>query len=756
EREIIHILATGPQNFSFITQRLHHDPLMYRVSVNETVARVADFKRVTSNAAGKFQLKDEYLERFDSFFYHYNRQSASAAEQFQKKYRTGKERRLRACPPPIPISFSPLFLPATRLLLAPPLIATLSICLSRVGRRSRFASEGVLHRVLYLIGLALHEQSRRLVDFDFISSSSGDDNALLKSMEELVGKPEAATHADLLWWTIQKYKEVESARDAELARRRGTTSGEKMEEKKETEEMKEAEDGVDELERKKKAKAALAAKMRANAMSQMQKMQKKFTAQVEEVEKTAKEEAGDNAESKAQEQKIAVEEREYDEDDDCPMIIDKPSSFPVCIGPAKHTVEKVHPRSVTCVLCQEKEPLDTAHAKFVCAAFVQRSQLFTQHVPSAELRLDSFLVNSALVDEMETSTCSHTMHYECYGNLIESNAARERRGRQLIATNILDTESGEYLCPMCKRLCNTALPLLPAVQTIEMQGFSANRVASEDETFDSWVTEMRRFVALTKPKHSRKRSHSERSLLDLGRDVQRANAQRDPIAQGALESAMSNSVPSASQMNLYLNESPSAAAAAAARAAQERRVAEEEEEEREEGVDDARLRAEAEELLEGLFNRDVGVLGGGNARPGGIDFERLMAMAAAGERDEAEPDEELMMLLRGVGGALAADGRAAAAADGRAAAAAAHANNAAHAARPGGLMNGPIDVDQMRVIDIPLPGHAPPPPRNVQLDLRLGRPPAAAAVADGGGADGEEEAAMMVDEEDEDEEEEEE
>ncbi|GMT30467.1 hypothetical protein PFISCL1PPCAC_21764, partial [Pristionchus fissidentatus] len=225
-----------------------------------------------------------------------------------------------------------------------------------------------------------------------------------------------------------------------------------------------------------------------------------------------------------------------------------------------------------------------------------RSQLFTQHVPSAK-RLDSFLVNSSTTRKSKCLSVCQLVFFSFRLTLIESNAAREPRRQLLSATNVTAFEPLWYLCPMCKRLCNTALPVIPAVQTIEMQGFSSDRIASDDVTFDSWITEMRRFVALTKPKHSRKHSHSERSLLDLGRDMQRENAQRDPMSQGALESAMSNSVPSASQMNLYLNESSSAAAAAAARAsraAQERRVAEEKEEESEEGEDDARLRKEAE------------------------------------------------------------------------------------------------------------------------------------------------------------------
>ncbi|KAF8367324.1 ubr-1 [Pristionchus pacificus] len=599
EREIIHVLATGPQTFSYIQQKLHHDPLLHRVSVNETVTKVADFKRLTSNAAGKFELKDEYLEKYDTFFYHYTRQSSSAAEQYQKKHRANKNRAIRACPPPVPIPLEPLFLPLTRLLLAPSLISTLVLNLQRVVRRSRYQSESIFHRILYIIGIGLHEQSRRLVEFDFVGMANKDEYRVLKHLEDLTSKAEGAAHADLLWWTIQKFKEVTAARDAEIARREGTTN--EMEEEEKEGEDKKVEEGVDELERKKKAKAALAAKMRANAMNQMQRLQKRFTAQVEKEEeelKHSREEGPDHAEHAEKEEKRLKEAELYDEDEDCPVLTEKLSSFPVCIGPAKLVIEKVHPRTVTCVLCQEREPLDTAHARFVCAAYVQRSQLFAQHGPSADLRLDSFLVNSTLVDEMETTTCSHTMHYDCYTNLHEANLLKERRGRQLIMTNkILDTDNGEYLCPLCKRLSNTAVPLLPPIHSIPIVGFSTNHPAGEDETFESWVTEMRRFVALTKPKHSRKRSHSERSLLDLGKVHGERGGERDPLAQGSLEGALG--------MDEFMGE------------------------------------------LAPAQRRGV--------REAVMDLNEFLALGEA--REEVERDDELLLLLRGAAAAVMADAR---------------------------------------------------------------------------------------------------
>lgn len=42
------------------------------------------------------------------------------------------------------------------------------------------------------------------------------------------------------------------------------------------------------------------------------------------------------------------------------------------------------------------------------------------------------------------------------------------RNRQLMAFNprVLDVNSGEYLCPLCKRLSNTILPILPPLTQV--------------------------------------------------------------------------------------------------------------------------------------------------------------------------------------------------------------------------------------------------------------------------------------------------
>ncbi|KJH53349.1 hypothetical protein DICVIV_00472 [Dictyocaulus viviparus] len=223
-------------------------------------------------------------------------------------------------------------------------------------------------------------------------------------------------------------------------------------------------------------------------------------------------------------------------DDDEDFVSKQDHGFPVCLGSQRSRVEEIIPRKVTCILCQEEDTLSPRNGRaFVCAAYVQkydfclhllfilnidcyRSLLFAQQgEPENDTKLRD-LAPANLSFGIDASTCSHTMHYECFHSLLETLLTRERqRPRQQMVFNqkMVDPEVGEYLCPLCKRLSNTAMPLLPALQLMDIDG-----------------------------------SHSERSLLELAK-------QGDELSAMPLESSLSTSVPSASTMSLLLGQKTS-------------------------------------------------------------------------------------------------------------------------------------------------------------------------------------------------------
>lgn len=535
QREVIHVLCTGPQPFSLIQKKISHDPMVERISLHNVVSSVANFVKPTSTSAGQFHLKDALLTEYNPFFYHYSKSDLSQAEQYQQKVRVKHNRKVQACPPPVPCEFEPFFIPIRNILKTPCLIKILKLVLDRTGKRSRFSSDRLLHRALYLIGMALHEQARDLKGFPFIEIAAREE--LLQSLESLAGSAEVASHADLLWWTIEHYKQIQLLSTSGHMAEKGKESGDSHESADET----------------KAKRAERAARMREQAMMKMSKMQKSFL-KVMEME---------NPISADQNHAGSVASAFRGDEDEDYVSKQEDHGFPVCLGPQRSRVEEVLPRKVTCILCQEEETLCPNNGKaFVCAAYVQKSLLFAQRgEPENDAKLRD-LAPANLHFGIDASTCSHTMHYECFHSLLETLLSRERqRPRQQMVFNqkMVDPEVGEYLCPLCKRLSNTAMPLLPALQLMDIDGFSRAR-NDKNEDFDSWVNRVKnlletppvRQTTTEKPKtHSRKRSHSERSLLELVK-------QGDELSVMPLDNSLSTSVPSASTMSLLLGQKTSA------------------------------------------------------------------------------------------------------------------------------------------------------------------------------------------------------
>lgn len=132
-------------------------------------------------------------------------------------------------------------------------------------------------------------------------------------------------------------------------------------------------------------------------------------------------------------------------------------------------------RRVTCALCQEDEILTFESSPgIVCAAYVECTRLFAQNpLPTthdSNFRVDDYryYLPADLHWGTNVTTCAHTMHYSCYRNYVDGLIQRERgRQRQNMAPRTLNYENNEYLCPLCRALCNAAIPLLPAISLLQ-------------------------------------------------------------------------------------------------------------------------------------------------------------------------------------------------------------------------------------------------------------------------------------------------
>lgn len=149
-------------------------------------------------------------------------------------------------------------------------------------------------------------------------------------------------------------------------------------------------------------------------------------------------------------------------------ILPPDAGFPVSLGADRSVALQKALRRVTCILCQEDEVLsfDTG---IVCAAYVESTRLFAQQraldqEEDSERHEFRHFAPSDLHWGNNLSTCAHTMHYACYRSFAMALQQRERlRVRSQAVPGTLDYENNEYQCPLCKRLCNCAMPLLPNV-----------------------------------------------------------------------------------------------------------------------------------------------------------------------------------------------------------------------------------------------------------------------------------------------------
>jgi hypothetical protein len=93
----------------------------------------------------------------------------------------------------------------------------------RYLKSSRFSSEGLLHRVLFLCGIALNEQLRVEDERDealahqrqstperFRFIEHAEQLNLLDKLKALEAKVDAELFGDLIWWIIQRYSEAQT------------------------------------------------------------------------------------------------------------------------------------------------------------------------------------------------------------------------------------------------------------------------------------------------------------------------------------------------------------------------------------------------------------------------------------------------------------------------------------------------------------------------------------------------------------------
>lgn len=212
KHEIIQLLCIGPYTRSEIAQKLYAND-----SEIDCVKHVANLKRSSESSTGKYELKPEFYDRFNPFFYHYSRRHQSHALDAQLKRKRNSKESLICCPPPEPVELTDQFSNLNELLICD---ITLMI-IQKILRRALGPPEGAvecstrapirflasdlqLDQCLHLIGLGLHEQTRRLHEYNYIKAAYDKDIVtLLKDCYQT-----AKRSKDLVYWLMKKMDDI--------------------------------------------------------------------------------------------------------------------------------------------------------------------------------------------------------------------------------------------------------------------------------------------------------------------------------------------------------------------------------------------------------------------------------------------------------------------------------------------------------------------------------------------------------------------
>ncbi|EFA01832.1 E3 ubiquitin-protein ligase UBR2 [Tribolium castaneum] len=432
KKEIIQHLCIKPMPHSELN-KIITDDIAHETALDDVIDELAVFKKPTQTSGkGVYELKEQYYDEYNVFFYHYTREELSKSEEAQRKRRkTATD--LECCPPPRLLKLNESFHMLVNLLQCDVMLHIMQIVLERCNNlRARSFSELQLHKVLHLIGYALQEEeSKHYPFFKFIHNSAKFN--IFNLLTDLLECPRVDAHKDLLKWVLRKYKEVanqkEQAEGSAQTNAEASTSGD--------------------IDSEKERRAKLAAERRAKVMAQITAMQKTFMKENKEL--------FEESETSTRFEESAMEVTESGEEQ------------PIALGP-KQTTRLGIEKTFVCILCQEEERVTKDGPTLVLAAFVQQSTVLCQYKNNEALTnmQDPLYLNSNMGPAPHTSTCGHVMHSECWRKYFDNVMVREhRRPYRLRHPASFDVEKQEFLCPLCECLSNTVLPLIPPLSVLQ-------------------------------------------------------------------------------------------------------------------------------------------------------------------------------------------------------------------------------------------------------------------------------------------------
>ncbi|KAI9471425.1 hypothetical protein BDB00DRAFT_239489 [Zychaea mexicana] len=463
-REIVHHLCLGHTVYSELVKRIperlteHHD-------FDEILNEVAIFKEpVTLNDSGRYELRDEYFNMVDPYFWHYSRNNRGEAElvlknRWKKEHPDQDESTFFVLPKPFEWVQGP-FQGLERLLSSPVIVQMIVYTLYNVRRlRESHKSDTVLDEAMYLILLSMTVQdpsefcqyaTGRVFTFESPDDASEQEMSLFQVLIQYRNDEQyKETHARIDW--ILEQMKTRGGDQAQFAVKQYSETIQKDDDVSADANTQE----LSEQEQKKKA-----AKER----------QQKIMAMFAQAQSAFMEQNEDLYDEEEEEQEEAQNEGEGINDVDG----DATTVQRVCAYPTG-----------TCIVCQED--VNERSLPYGMLVLIQISNILREAEmdnpatfknmaemgPSLDRDWPDAQVPNSDDKESQTcgsfpsdrhkaglcaTTCGHLMHMKCFDAYYAS--IEQRHTAQLTRNHPENRIRKEFTCPLCKSLGNVLMPIL--------------------------------------------------------------------------------------------------------------------------------------------------------------------------------------------------------------------------------------------------------------------------------------------------------
>ncbi|KAI9244727.1 hypothetical protein BY458DRAFT_560944 [Sporodiniella umbellata] len=467
QREIVHNLCLGITAYSDLTKRIP-ERITEHPEFDRILLKVAKFRKPEGvSDHGLYQLKEEYFDQVDTYFWHYSRNNREEADsilkgRWKRKYPEAKEEDFFVLPKTTKIQEGP-FKHIGQLMHSALFVQMLTYAIWNIRIGDNHKSDTILDQTLYLILLAVMDENNNASPtagfFDYVCShrfkvthkeqevETTQEVSLFDVMALLYDDENFSEIKSRLDWTFGAFANKGSAYTQQVLQEWNLKQEKaKLEHTQKKEQVGSA---LSELEKKK-----LAAKERQlKIMAQIAKDQALFMEQNEDLYE--------------EEETVAIDPENLGRDPDA--VLDK-NTRGFCAYPTG-----------TCIVCQEdvnerslaygilgliqtsnilrETPMDDdtfANDIYQMGPSLDTDWKDQQCLPDNASGIPGFPAQSHKTG-LYSSTCGHLMHIKCFE--VYCSSIDSRHSAQLTRNHPENRTRREFMCPLCKSLGNVLLPV---------------------------------------------------------------------------------------------------------------------------------------------------------------------------------------------------------------------------------------------------------------------------------------------------------